>query len=352
METVSVIKKRQAENENNENSKEKRPKIDLFTSDPVLAQRLQFTTEVIANDGKIIYTSWALFDGFEYADSLLRIDKPNQEAKRQIKLMYLNIDQSLLYLKILSLFKNSHVSAEILEDEFNSMQMKMLFNIYSQLDYHLLFDLKKICQDRIKKLNYSIELYLYNLETKILSNDEIAQKLRSQIYAPISYPPQTDVDFWTVFMNKINGCDIEVAWRCLRNFEPNFLEQYQQLYSVKKLDTNSIMKLILVYKQDQHLIRFLYYISTQYNKTQSLFSFETTSAASIPRLPAFIFGDNAAPIAPTVPFVFGGPPAPIGHPAFIFGGPAAPITHPVFVFGGPAAPIVPPAPGPAFGAST
>lgn len=234
----------------------KRPKLELYTRDKDTAQNQQFLTEIITSNGELIYTSWVIFHGLDYFDTLVRVDKLSPEKTRQIK-FNLTTPQAEIYLDLLIKYRLHEVDLESIRYFFRILDLTTLFAVYDQLDYNRIVPLLEICVDEIRYRPYNLELYGLNSARKVISSQDMVRKVISAIIdfggRDIELPGEDEIDFWEILVRSLNEYNVVMGWKLFRNLNRDQLKKYLLEYKPKIVTWNDLYILFKKYERDEGL---------------------------------------------------------------------------------------------------
>lgn len=192
---------------------------------------------IITNDGNKITATWDILKDITYFKQI--ISSGMKETQTNEISFNLNLEQTKIYLEMTSNFnvnlskmREEWATADestkycfdfgvfnkinMLNNRLKTLSFDDLIAIYNQVEYHQNDRLLEPFNHFIENLSYSIELYNWNLQSKILttnfladrcinqmSRNEIDKKYNSGLNAkdmrkiePIVFPPSTDEEFW------------------------------------------------------------------------------------------------------------------------------------------------------------
>lgn len=165
---------------------------------------------------------------------------------RVIEFQFLNKLETEFYLELL----NGNVA-------MNKLSLNSCFNVFKQLDYHLIKDKLPILKNYLLQQDYTTELYTSNREYNILSKSELAQLyVKKSPDLVVETPSGEDEEFWTMVMKYLCQEIPENIWPRIRVLSENYLETYLG-QCVPKYSLRSLHTCIDKYFHDSNLMVFI-----------------------------------------------------------------------------------------------
>lgn len=243
------------------------PEIDdgsiFYVLDEQKADLYQLFTHIKTQDQGMVYTTWSVFRGLEYFESLLESGVIDG-LHRTINFEFLNVTETCAYIDLLSTGRRASLS---------KISTSSCLSIYKQLDFHLIkSNVRKTVIQEIESRDYSNELYDFNVDYKIIDVEHIAIMFAGQDPKKMQIPANYDPIFFEWVFKRLRGNCVK-AWEFIRNLPPHIVGKHISVYnpggSLKKFS-----HCINSYSSDPNLMVFIQHIlnkwATQYKLEPTL----------------------------------------------------------------------------------
>lgn len=225
---------------------QKRPKLLLYTLDKEIAIRNHFSTQLIPNDKKIVYTNWSFFINSQYFDGLLD-STIKDEITRSVNIEFLNSIETCCYIEILV---NGFA-------DWKLVPPGSLISIYRQLDFHLIIDILPSLKKEILSRHFTLRFYEVNRDCKIIDTPAVAQMyIKHVINSDKLYVLPDDDELAKIVFTELGKFDLHTIWSVIRLFPNEMVIKYLD-YCVIKFDPVNFQSCINEFHEDPNLMVFI-----------------------------------------------------------------------------------------------